>query len=271
MKKWLFPIVTVIVCSAFLSKDPQLGSGAHDSFHRGEKLKFNVKFGIFSIGEAEMVIDEKAYKVNHRTCYKVDVYGRTSGMVDWIAKVDDHWGAYVDSAALIPHIAYRNIKEGNYRKNEVVRFDHQANLVETKVIDKKTGKFKEPMVYIAPEGIRDIMAGALYLRSIDFTKMKKGERFSVSGFFEDAFYDLELIFLGKDEVKTKAGRFHALKLAPIIPENELFDGEDSVLLYISDDLNKLPLKVVAKMFIGNTAVELESYANIKNEMSSLIR
>ena len=262
----------LIICSAFVASDgSKYDIVPHDNFQRGEVLKFNVKFGFFSVGEAEMLIDDELYKINNRYCYKTDVYGRTSGMVDWVAQVDDHWGAYVDSAALVPHISYRNIKEGKYRKNEVVRFDHRVNLIEAKTVDKKTGEYKEPKVYVAPDGVRDMLAGAMFIRTVDFDQMKKGDQFTVQGFFEDSFYDLHLIYRGKEKVKTKAGKFRAIKIAPVVPDNDLFDGDDSVLAYISDDDNHIPLKIEAKMFIGNVGVELEDYSNLRHPLNSKIK
>ena len=107
------------------------------------------------------------------------------------------------------------------------------------------------------------------MRTIDFTKMSEGDIFTVKGFFEDTFYELDVKYMGKDVIKTKAGKFNALKLIPIMPNNELFDGEDSIAAWISDDENKIPLKVEAKMFIGNTGIELSGYKNVKNELSRI--
>ncbi|MTI19671.1 DUF3108 domain-containing protein, partial [Fulvivirga sp. RKSG066] len=251
-------ILLLLSLSAFMTadKDAVYPKVDYSSFARGEKLTYRVNFGIFTIGKGEMIISDKLYKINKRDCYKVDVYGKTSGMVDWVARVDDHWGAYVDTAALVPHISYRNIKEGNYRKNEMVRFDHEHDVLETKTINKKTGKWKEPILYGAPDNVREMLSGFLYLRTMDFSQMKKGDIFTISGFFEDMFYELDVKYRGKEKVKTKAGKFRAIKLEPIMPDNELFDGEDSILAWISDDENKIPLKVEAKMFIGHTGVEL---------------
>lgn len=271
MKNFVLLFVIVIFLSSFTNGDDSTVYEVvpHESFVKGERLDYKVTFGVFSIGSAKMVIQDNYYRINHRDCYKVDIYGKTTGMVDWVAKVDDHWGAYVDTAALVPHISYRNIKEGNYRKNEIVRFDHRTNLIEAKVKDKKTGEFKEPNYYAAPKNIRDMLAGYLYLRTIDFSKMKEGDIFTVKGFFEDTFYELDVKYRGKEVIKTKAGKFNAIKLAPIMPENKLFDGEDSVLAWISDDKNKIPLKVEAKMFIGSTGVELSDYKNLRNEVSKI--
>ncbi|MEQ8477631.1 DUF3108 domain-containing protein [Fulvivirga sp.] len=272
MKQLLLLISIGFGLSAFTFGDePSYRVLEYDNFGRGERLEFSVNFGIFTIGEAEMIIDDKFYKVNHRECYKIDIFGRTSGMVDWVANVNDHWGAYVDSAALVPHISYRNIREGKYKKDEVVRFDHRVNLIETKVADKKTGKFKEPKVYVSQGEVRDMMAGALYLRTIDFSKMKKGDKFIINGFFEDTFYDLEMIYRGREKVKTKAGKFNAIRLAPVVPDNELFDGEDSVIAWVTDDENRMPLKIQAKMFIGNVSVELTDYKNTQHDVTSKIK
>lgn len=272
MRRIILIIFSAFIFSAFVSGDKAVYKNlSYDNFGRGEQLNYKVNFGFFTVGNAQMLIDDKFYRINHRDCYKVDVYGKTSGMVSWVAKVDDHWGAYVDSAALIPHISYRNIKENKYRKNEIVRFDHSANMIEAKVKNRKTGEFKEPKLYVAPENIRDMLAGYLYMRTVDFSDMKKNDRFEVSGFFEDAFYELDVVFKGREKIKTKAGKFKAIKLVPVMPDNELFDGDDSIVVWLSDDKNKVPLKVQAKMFIGSAGVELESYNNVKHEMSSKVK
>ena len=268
MKNFVTLFFITIILSSFTTGDEDVYEVvAHESFQKGEELDYKVSFGIFSIGSAKMLIRDNYYRINHRDCYKVDIYGKTTGMVDWVAKVDDHWGAYVDTAALVPHISYRNIKEGNYRKNEIIRFDHRTNLIEAKVKDKKTGEYKDPNYYSAPENIRDMLAGYLYLRTIDFSKMNEGDIFTMKGFFEDTFYELDVRYKGKEVIKTKAGKFNSIKLAPIMPENKLFDGEDSIYAWISDDKNKIPLKVEAKMFIGSTGVELSGYKNLRNEVS----
>lgn len=269
MRKLIY-IGLFILISAFSSDREKVFSDIrYDSFARGERLEYKVSFGIFTVGKGTITIDEKFYKINNRLCYKIDTYGKTSGMVDWIARVDDHWGAYVDSAALVPHISYRNIKEGKYRKNEIVYFDHVKDSIEAKTINKKTGEWKTPVPYKAPNNVREFLSGMLYMRTIDFSKMKPRDTFRLSGFFEDTFYELDVMFLGREKVKTKAGKFRALKLVPVMPDNELFDGEDSVVAWVSDDKNKIPLKVEAKMFIGHAGVELDEYYNLQHPPSKL--
>ena len=60
-------------------------------------------------------------------------------------------------------------------------------------------------------------------------------------------------------MKTKLGTIRAIVLSPIMPENGLFDGENSIKVWISDDQNKVPLKVKAQMFVGAVEVDIQAY------------
>ncbi|MCA6074622.1 DUF3108 domain-containing protein [Fulvivirga sedimenti] len=272
MKSFIIQIsATLCAVILFTAASPRVYQPVdHDSFGPGEELQYRVSFGIIGIGDARMVIDREVRSVNDRPVYKVDVYGKTTGMVDWVARVDDHWGSYVDTSALVPHISYRNIQEGNYRKNEITRFYHDRGVIETRTLDQKTGKYKEPKVFHNQRReIRDMLAGYLYLRTVDFSGMKKGDSFEISGFLEDTFYDMKMVYGGVERIKTKAGKFRAIKLVPVMPEGGVFDGEKSVTLWISADENKVPLKIEAKMFVGNTTLELSGFNNLRHPVSGL--
>ena len=128
----------------------------------GEELFFKLTFGWFTIGKANMKVDKKSYYFNGRSAYKVDIYGRTSGMVDWIAQVDDRWGSYIDQESFVSHKAYRYIKEGNYRKNEITKFDHRTDMIEVTVQDKKTGEYRFPKYYKAKNNVYDMIGRYSY-------------------------------------------------------------------------------------------------------------
>ena len=239
----------------------------NESFARGETLHFKMTYGIFTVGRGSASISPTYYKLNDRDCFKVDVYGKTVGMVDWVADVDDQWGAYIDTAALVPHMFYRKIREGRYRKDEQTYFDHEHRKISVKVADKKTGKFKEPQIYDAPAHVRDMIGGFLYLRTMDFTNLKASDTVVVKGFFEDEFYALRIVYKGKKTIKTKLGKIRTLVFKPVMPKNQLFDGENSITAYFSDDKNRIPVKIDAEMFIGSAGVELTDYSGLRNQLN----
>jgi hypothetical protein len=268
MKRLLTIVLFSFIFSAFTSEREDIYPAVkNDSFGRGELIEYKMTYGFFNVGKGSTRIDKQNYKINNRECYKVDVFGRTVGMVDWVADVDDQWGAYIDTAALVPHVSYRKIREGKYKKDEIINFDHTKGKIETKVFNHKTGKFKEPKYYDAQPQVRDIISGFMFLRTQDLSKVKVGDTVTVSGFFEDTFYKLKVIYQGRDIVKTKAGKVRALVFKPYMPKNSLFDGKDSITAWFSDDKNRIPIKVSADMFIGSAGVEMTSYKGLKHPLN----
>ncbi|MFN7329634.1 MAG: DUF3108 domain-containing protein, partial [Bacteroidota bacterium] len=156
--------------------------------------------------------------------------------------------------------------EGSYRLNELVKYDHEKDIAAVQVADKKTGAFGEPKVYSTPDQVRDVVAGFMYLRVIDFAKYKVKDTITVSGFFEDKAYQFKIIYFGKETIKTEMGKIPCYKLVPIMPDNQLFRGENSVTAWISADGNQIPIKVDAKMFIGHAGTELVGFRGLKNQL-----
>lgn len=239
----------------------------NESFSRGETLHFKMTYGIFTVGKGRAQIHPNYFELNDRACFKVDVYGKTVGMVDWVADVDDQWGAYIDTAALVPHMFYRRIREGRYKKDEQTYFDHVNRKISVKVADKKTGKFKKPVVYDAPPHVRDMIGGFLYLRIMDFSDLKVNDTIVVKGFFEDEFYAMRIVYKGKKAIKTRVGKIRTLVFKPVMPKNKLFDGENSITAYFSDDKNRIPVKIDAEMFIGSAGVEMTDYSGLRNPLN----
>jgi hypothetical protein len=267
MKKLVFGGLVIFILSAFQSEQADLYTRVtNQSFFRGEEIHFKMTYGIFNVGKGSVKIHPDYFKINGRDCFKVEVVGKTVGMVDWVADVDDQWGAYVDTVAIVPHQFYRKIREGKYKKDEWTAFDHAKKKIEVKSTDKK-GNMKPPVYYDAPAMVRDMISGFFYLRTQDFSKLKVNDTVYIKGFFEDEFYNLKIVYRGKDRIKVKAGRINALKFVPIMPDNKVFDGKNSVTAWFSDDKNRIPVKIDAKMFIGSAGVELTSYKNLRNQLN----
>ena len=236
-----------------------------DNFQRGEALEYKASYGIFNVGEGTFEIQDHIYRVNGRPCYKLDAFGWTSGFIGWLDTVDDHWYAYVDTASLLTHTGYRDIIEGRYKKNEVTYYKFADSVISVKNIDHETGRFKEPIEYKVQEPTWGMLSGFLYLRSMNFDNMAKGDTVSMKAFLDDTFYNFQIIVYGRENLKTKAGTFKSIVFRPVMPDNSVFEGEDSILAWFSDDENKIPLKVSAKMFVGKAGIELTGYSGLRNK------
>ena len=229
------------------------------SFIGGEVIDYKIHYGFVNAAEGKMVIDKDLHEINGRTCYKIDVYGRSIGMFDLFLRIRDNWGTYLDTASIIPHKAYRKIEEGKYRKHEIVDFDHDKKEVVVHNWLNKKELWKPLEYYDIPQYAQDMVSGYYYLRTIDFDGLELNEIIIIKSFFDDEVYNFKIRYIGREEVKTKLGTIRAIVLSPIMPENGLFDGENSIKVWISDDQNKVPLKVKAQMFVGAVEVDIQAY------------
>lgn len=262
--KYLAIFLAVLLGFGFAQESPK-DTIRKSTISTGERLDYRMYLGIFTVGKGTTTVDPNYHTRNSKQCYKVDAFMQTLGIATWVSKVNDNWGAYVDTSELLTHESYRRISEGTYRLNELIVYDHNRDIAAVSVADKKTGKYGDPKIYNTPDKVRDIVAGFMYLRIIDFTKYKVKDTIAVSGFFEDKSYNFKIIYHGKETIKTDLGKIPCHKLIPIMPDNQLFRGENSVTAWISADGNQVPIKVDAKMFIGHAGTEITSFRGLKNQ------
>jgi hypothetical protein len=227
-----------------------------------EILEYRLHYGFITAGEARIEMHPQLYTVNNKVCYKATIFGRSTGAFGVAMKINDTWGTYIDTATNIPQRNYRDLTEGNYRLKEYVQFDHKAK----KVSVERSGAdgVKEEFKYDIPGYVQDLVSGAYYLRTVDFNKLDIGQTVTISAFFEDQVYQFTVRYQGKEKIKSEFGKINAIRLTPVMPENEVFDGGNSISVWISDDKNKIPIRMEAQMFVGKVAVDLKHYQGLKN-------
>ncbi|MDO1451121.1 DUF3108 domain-containing protein [Rhodocytophaga aerolata] len=259
MHKWFYCLLLVLAVVGFTRHDPYRRID-NDSFTAGEELRYRVHYGFVNIGEGIVEVSPSLVKVNNRSCYQVSVYGRTSGAFDLGYKVRDTWQSYIDTSALIPQQFYMNIEENTYRKETTVFFDHLQKQLQSREKSQKTKQFT------IPENVQDLISGYFFLRTIDFNKLPEGAIIHIDAFFDDQLYAVKVRYRGKGEVKTKFGKIKAIGLTPLMPANGLFKDENAIKVWISNDKNKIPVKVEADMFIGAIELELKNFKGLKQKL-----
>ncbi|MFN4145338.1 MAG: DUF3108 domain-containing protein [Runella sp.] len=250
-------LLTTIVFSGFMVSDTYR-SVYQNSFGTGEHIEYRVHYGFFNAADAVVNIAPQTHSVNGRPCYKITVIGTTLGAFSWFAKVRDEWQSWIDTSAVVSQKFYRKIQENNYRKTETTIFNHLTR--QATLTDENGTK-----IYNIPANVQDAISGYFYLRTLDFDQMAIGETVDVPTFFETSVYKMKVKYRGRETVKTKFGRIKTFKLTPIMPENQLFKGENSIRIWVSDDNNKVPIKVEVDLWVGALVMEMRTYHNTRHD------
>ncbi len=263
----LWTFLFLLIFFGFNSPDVE----SNHAYTWGEKLQFKLNYGWLSVGNGSFEIGDRPEDYEGRPCYRVTMRGASTGLLRLLAPVNDEWGAFVDMDDLFPLYSFRNIREGGYRLNEEVFIEPDSGTlrVESMKPHRKVQRRPTRRYELDPQRrVHDLLSGIMAVRDLEFNEIYEGDTLELKAFFEDTFYDFRIVYVGKEVLKTKLGRMRALKLIPLLPENAVFDGKHAVEAWLSDDRNKLPLRVSAKMFIGKASVELISYQNLKYAMGS---
>jgi hypothetical protein len=133
-----------------LDKDPSKQNSTdlrevnQTSFKKGEFLEYEVSYGFFDAAKATLEIKNETKDINGRRTMHVIGKGRSNGALRWFFKVDDRYETYLDEDAMIPWKFVRHVREGGYKLDRSIHFDHYNNkaIVFQKDTKKLSGKTK---------------------------------------------------------------------------------------------------------------------------------
>lgn len=234
-------------------------------FTFGEELLFDVTYGWIDLAEAKLQVSKKPVIENSDTYFQIDAFGKTIGAATLFGKVNDNWGTYLDPQTLLPRLSYRYIEEGRYRRNEKIYFDQVNKKATLQLYDRENKKIKEVKEFNLPSTVQDLVSGFYFLRTLDFTKLHKGQEILITGFFDKEIYNLKLIFEGTETLETSLGIKETYIFSPRLPKNSLFRGDFPVKVWITKDANKIPVKIKANLFIGSLNLDITSAKGLKNK------
>lgn len=237
---------------------------SNKAFTFGEELTFEVSYGWLELAEAKLQVAKRAVQEGTKAHYKIDAYGKTKGAATIFGKVNDNWGTHLDTGSLLPSLSYRHIEEGKYRKHEKVYFDQEKKLAKMELYDRENKNLKEVKEFNLPGKVQDLVSGFYYLRTLDLSKLRKGETITITGFFDKEIYNLKLIYEGKEEIDTNLGKQETFVFSPQIPKNKLFRGEYPVKVWVTTDQNKIPVKIKANLFIGSLNIDIAEAKGLRS-------
>ena len=84
-------------------------------------------------------------------------------------------------------------------------------------------------------------------------------------FMDSQVYPFKLRFLGKEVLNTRFGKIKTIVFRPLVQSGRIFKAQESVTIWITDDSNKIPIKMKADLSVGSLRAELEAYKGLAND------
>ena len=228
----------------------------NNAFGVGEKLTFDVKFGFVTAGIATMQIPS-IKRIAGRNAYHVLFEVNTVPSFDWFFKVRDRYETYLDVEGIFPWRFEQHIREGNFSRDFSAFFDQRKGKAKT-----TEGEFN------IPKYVHDIVSAFYYVRTLDLKNYKVGDKIRLQNFYKDKVFNLDIKYLGKERIKVGAGTFDCIIVEPLVEEGGLFKSEGSIIVWLTDDEVRMPVKVKTKVVIGSIDAELTKYEGLVGKLTT---
>ena len=269
MKKLIIITVAFVLSSFVIPQNLETTSESKGALHRmlsnnaftyGEELNYRVHYGIINAAKISLKVDNEAVEVHDRQTFHLTADGKTLSTFDWMFKVRDRFESYMDMEYMAPVKYFKSVKEDNYSDVDLVFFDHDLKRIK--------GKKKN---MDCPAYVQDIIGALYYARTIDFSSATKGQKFPIDIYLDQEIYNLEFKYVGKETIKSDVGKIKCIKIKPKAVADRVFKDDESITLWVSDDENKIPIRVEASLAVGSLKVDLTSYKGLKNSFTSKVK
>ena len=228
-------------------------------FEPGEYTEYKIYFSAIWVGNSTLEVNNEI-AINGRKSYYVKGTGKTTPFFDWFFKVRDVYETYIDRQSILPIEFTRNVNEGGYLINQHYLFNHMQNIVTT-----------PDSTYYIPENTQDMLSAFFYARTLNKEVLKNSTDniFEIPIFVDEEIYNIKIRYLGNELIKTHWGFVDCMVFQPHMQEGRIFENEEEMKIWITDDKNRILVKAETVIWAGIIRAELNNYNNLKTPLKFL--
>ena len=243
-------------------------STAEDSlvFQAGEKLEFALQYNFLGlhtdVGYASICLDSLTF--NGEDAFLITAFGKTIKFFDRVFKVREDFKSWFTRDGLKPLKFTRDTYEGGYVAKNTYLYDWSLDepLIHADVYSSKRGQrsLDLPLTRCTFD-----LPSLFY-----FDVVEPGRRYPMTFAIDDDVYNVYFILHGRQTIKVKGiGHVNVIKFGAKLLEGEVFKGEEDMIIYISDDMNRLPVYFEAPLLVGRATGRLTGWEGLKYPFSSI--
>lgn len=220
-------------------------SGHHSAIVVGEDLEFEIKWGVVSAGTATMKVTALETYEGH-PCYRVIATASSNQVFDKVYPVRDHFESFMDENDLRSHAFKKHLREGTFRRDQIVRKDHEAG----------KAYYHDGEVAEMVPGSHDVLSAFYAVRTLP---LEKGREFFLNSHTDRKNYPIKVTILGKERVKVPAGTFDCVVVEPTLRSGDFIKNEGSLKIWLTDDARRMPVQMKSKIPVGSVVVSLQRF------------
>jgi len=210
----------------------------------GEKLTFQVKYGLIAAAEATLEITSTTF--SNKEAWLISSKARTYPFFDGVFTVRDTIRSWWEKDSLRTLRLTKYMNEGTYRQYRVLTYNHNKNTASYQRWNFKKRSFTTKQISI-PHNTQDILSAFYKVRQMNLTP---GKTLFVNITVDGKSVNTEVIVHRRETISSIFGDKDCLVIEPRLKSEGIFKQSDKVLIWITDDKYKVPLKMTSKIIFG---------------------
>lgn len=235
-------------------------------FQAGEELRYDLyfRYGIINTkaGTSSLVVADETY--NGTAAYKMTMLANTNGLANKMFSMKDTLTAYT-SKNIVPLAFIKNAMEQGDYTQETALYDYSQDSITVKTQRIRNDILRFDEILRSHECIYDMVSTVYYARTLDFSQMKKGDKTTISSLSGKKIVHMDIEFQGIEKVKANDRReYNCIKLVLMINTSAFEDKKEAMKVYLSNDINRVPIRIDSQLKIGSTRAILKNYKGLRS-------
>jgi len=233
-------------------------------YRTGEEIKYKAYYNLGFIwihaGYANFYVKDTT--IRNTSFYKFYSEGYSHEDYDWFFKVRDYFTSINSKTTLDPIYFHRDNLEGDYWVKNTYVFSKGTNKVYSITNNKEDG-FSQDTLDMKP-CLSDVLTAIYKTRSFDYSETKFGDTIPLTMIVDGDIYNLYIRYKGKEivELKELGRKVQCVKFTVMLLDGTVFKGGEDMTVWVTDDANKVPVLVEAKILIGSVKALIVEYKNL---------
>lgn len=238
----------------------------NDYFQAGEEMTYDLyaKLGPFHTKAGFSSLKTVSEQYESQNVYKVSLIAASTGTVRKLFSLNDTLTSYM-TKNVVPLAFIKNAHEGSDDTHETITYKYNSsNDIAINIKRTKNGTFRFDENVKATNCIYDMMSVVMYARTLDYSSMKEGDEVVVE--FMSGKNKLKMVIEhdGLETMKANDKKsYDCIKLVLSISDDAFTNKEESMRVYITNDKNRMPVRLDSQLKIGSTRAILKSYKGNK--------
>lgn len=225
----------------------------------GERLDYEIKVGGVPAGKSLMEVVREETWPNGAAVWRVQHFTRANRAVSLFYGVQDKHTSVIDQKSGFSRFFRLELHEGDVKADEKISMNYDIGDMKASFERLRAdGKLRE---YTLPllDKVLDPLSAVYYLRSIDFTKLKKNDTFVLPICTDRRVWNTLVVVDDSAPIQVKdLGPRRVKLLIPQVEFRGLFERRGPMLIWV-DEQTGIPLRLTCEIPIGQAEVLLENF------------